>query len=79
MKSKTKHKFFKNYKNLSKVTDINREMMAMIIIIDKVGGLIKEKMIIIMIEIDIIKGNQEDREMKKVMKSLKINGAIMIN
>lgn len=79
MKSKTKNKFFKNCKNLSKVTDINRKMMAMIIIIDKVGGLIKEKMIIIMIEIDIIKGNQEDREMKKVMKSLKINGAIMIN
>jgi hypothetical protein len=76
MKSKTKNKFFKNYKNLNIVTDINREM---IIIIDKVGGLIKEKMIIIMIDIDIIKGNQEDREMKKVMKSLKINGAIMIN
>ncbi len=55
--------------------------MAIIMSRDKEEDLIKEKMIIIMIEIDIIKRNQEDRKitMKIVMMSPKNHGKISKN
>jgi len=56
-------------------------MMAIIMSRDKEEDLIKEKMIIIMIEIDIIKRNQEDRKitMKIVMTNPKNHGKISKN
>jgi len=56
-------------------------MMAIIMSRDKEEDLIKEKMIIIMIEIDITKRNQEDRKitMKIVMMNPKNHGKILKN
>jgi hypothetical protein len=56
-------------------------MMAIIMSRDKEEDLIKEKMIIIMIEIDIIKRNQEDRKntMKIIMMNPKNHGKISKN
>ena len=55
--------------------------MAIIMSRDKEEDLIKEKMIIIMIEIDIIKRNQEDRKntMKIIMMNPKNHGKISKN